>query len=311
MFSVVEFKDIHNVPMIIYGKIYNDCTFTTYSDGTEKDIPVVTIKIRDSINPLDDRIIKHSMIVMELPVTEYGKNPDVKITTENYFNYWMKLSDFMSIGNNTSINTNKTTNKIDDSTSKFSKHINNFSKFAKSVDDANKDYRSYYNTTESIKKNLKSKLNNKTNKYNEFINELNEINIPKSIIESIKSCDFNTNCYHVRGCSFKFYLKTFSVINKTLTFTTESKEVSVTFTLDELRDSKNPIITEFDTTRNTAKNVDKSTIDIFKDIFNNKNTDKEKNLNNIKFKVIDENDIDDNLKEILSSIIDNLYTEWR
>jgi hypothetical protein len=160
-------KEFVNQPMVIYGTIYNSCT---YMYKVDKNTLLFRVDTMDQ-EVLDDSVISKSTKEFKLPIIDCGSLSQNHVTVKNYYDFWMPLEDFIKA----------------DSTNEFKSNKNNLSR--------NKTYKSYIPERENVKdinkykiKDIKSKCkdnnkldNKKKTTFNDYL--ANNKNKEKSLAE--------------------------------------------------------------------------------------------------------------------------------
>lgn len=172
--------NVKNEPMMIYGKVYNNCTGNTSPYDLTMEV-VITADLKE--NYMDNKIVTKAIIEFRLPLLDYVKNNS--LTTDNYLNYWGKLSDFINITSNDNI--------IKDELKYHEDYINNVEK-KKERDICNKNTKKMYKIKAIAPNKLKNMNDDVVNSNKKYIKRFNEdfnnlTNIPSSLKDELNSID--------------------------------------------------------------------------------------------------------------------------
>jgi len=246
-FNANIFRGFSHKPMVIYGRIYSDCTVLKVT----KDIITVIVNDLDD-DWLDKTIITASTKTFNLPVEEYGNFPGSKVTVENYYNFWMPLEEFMCVGIK-SVNTTKI--NVDSNKFKYNNHnetksnLNNVSNIEKPK------------TKVNIKTREKKNFEEAANKFylDSFKNAVSKLNIPVTIKNYItnanKVCCFgnkfgeiDANTYYIdsdTALKVKAYFTGYDAKGKYLRFTKAVTDEKIFISLDDIARGKYTIFKDY------------------------------------------------------------------
>lgn len=167
-------KEFKNEPMVIYGRIYNDVTIIDQKDSN------LYIEVRPN-KYLTNDIIIDEVIKFKLPMEEYGGIN--KVTIKNYYNFWMPLSEFMSI-NVSSSNKEKCKHTCEHKCNHNNK-INNENIIRNEKNKINKINENITKENHNCKSSFHDYIKTKEKEKNNFNDKIIKLRIPNSLKNSI------------------------------------------------------------------------------------------------------------------------------
>jgi len=263
-FNANIFRGFSHKPMVIYGRIYSDCTVLKVTSD------VITVIVNDLDDDwLDKTIITASTKTFNLPVEEYGNFPGSKVTVENYYNFWMPLAEFMCVGIKNAADVNNISDipkkfkftklnsvpKTEYNSSSFVNKYdnNNISKIAKKVDEKK-------NFEEAANKFYLDSFKNAVDKLNISVTIKNYIaNTNKVCCFGNKFGEIDANTYYIdsdTALKVKAYFTGYDAKRKYLRFTKAATDEKIFIYLDEIARGKYTIFKDYSPKQTKTKTFD-------------------------------------------------------